>query len=134
MTVSANRISASMLRNHLSIVTVGWFDKRNLPPPTVEGYAPLLADLRDVTTESGDLPWFVLGLQHIVLTPSVTASSFANTRFAYTERESREIMAYVLKELAPDQALDPEGPAARVELQEMPRAEWLALRESQAPA
>lgn len=125
------RINATMLRDHLSTVTVGWFDNRNLPPPAVTSYAPLVAELRDEVTEAGNLPWFVLGLQHILVTPTLSASSFANTRFAYTEREARELMAYVLQELAPGQTPDPNGPAARVDLQEMPEKEWLALRESQ---
>jgi hypothetical protein len=131
MTAPSIRISASMVRDHLSIVTVGWFDDRNLPPPAVENYAPLVAELHEIVTESGDLPWFVLGLQHVLLTPSVSARGLANTRFAYSERESRELMAYVLKELAPGQVPDPKGPAARVDLQEMPRREWRALREGQ---
>jgi hypothetical protein len=37
-------------------------------------------------------------------------------------------MQYLVKELAPRQALDSKGPAARVDVQEMPRREWLVLR------
>ena len=62
-------------------------------------------------------------------TPAIAANELANTRFAYSEPETRALMAYVLARLGPAPAIGP------VTLEEMPTSAWLAIREEQpAPA
>ncbi len=126
MTASPARISASMLRDALSVVTVGWFDQRNLPPPTVEAYGPLIEDMRVRLEDSSDLPWFLAGLRHILNTPAFAANELANTRFAYTEPEARALMSYILATLGPAPSAGP------ITLEEMPPAAWRALRNDHA--
>lgn len=124
------RISASMLRSSLTPVTIGWFDKRHLPPPTVQGYAPLVDELRDRLATSADLPWLVLGLRHVLATPSIAAAELVNSRFGYSEREARELLAFIVTRLPP--VADPPDP---VELEPMEPQDWTALRSEQpAPA
>jgi hypothetical protein len=125
MTASPVRISASMLRDALSIVTVGWFDRRSLPPPTVEAYGPLIEDMRERLAAAGDLPWFLAGLRHVLDTPGMAANELANTRFAYTEPETRGLMSYILATLGPAPA------TGAILLEEMPPAAWRALRDKQ---
>ena len=84
-----------------------------------------------IVTGRGDLRWFVLGLQHILLDPAISPRSYVNNRYAYSDDDAREIMAYVLRELAPDAALGATGSASRVLLAEMPRRQWAGVRDSQ---
>ena len=128
MTASPVRISASMLRDALSIITVGWFDRRNLPPPTVEAYGPLIEDMRERLEVAGDLAWFLAGLQHVLDTPGMAANALANTRFAYTEPETRALMSYILTILGPAPAM------GTIALEEMAPDAWQALRNAASKA
>lgn len=125
-------ISAPMLRDHLAYLTVGYFDQRSVPPSSVEGYAEHVKQVRRSAERSGDLPWFILGLQYVMLTPSFDAGSLNEDGFAFSSEDMREIIAYVLKQIAPDGAPQPGGPASRVTLAEMDADEWRALRETQS--
>lgn len=128
MSASPLRISTSMLRDTLSMVTVGWFDTKHLPPATVEGYQPLIEEMGRRAADSGDLPWLLLGLRHVLATPSIEACELVNTRFAYSEREARDLLSYVVATLGTESstALPP------VVLEEMETEAWRVARNSQA--
>ena len=46
MSTTPLTISAPMLRDHLAYLTVGYFDRRSVPPSSVEGYAEHVKQVR----------------------------------------------------------------------------------------
>ena len=125
-------VSSSMLRDRLALVTVAWFNKNNVPPRDLSGYEALAQDLKEMLDELGDTPWFVLGLEHILLDPDPAAArGYVNTRYAYTDEAARSLLLYLLDKLAPGKTLDSSGPAAGVCLAEIEPEEWAQLRSSQ---
>lgn len=123
-------ISSSMIRRHLANLTVAWFNDRELPPADVADYAPMVAWVRNSAERAGDTPWFVLGLQHILHNPALSPAEFGNDRFSYTDTQMREIIGYVLQQMGAKDA--PPALLARVNLADIDREQWQALRGTQS--
>ncbi len=126
-------LSAPMMRKYLSYVTVGYFDQRDAPPPLLEGYAECVRDAGAAAERSGDLPWFILGLQHLLQNPGIDTRGFNPDGFSYSDEDLREIIGYMVLQLAPGgapAAAATDARAARVGFAELSPADWRSLRAS----
>lgn len=125
-------LSATMLRDHLAVLSVGWFNDHDVPPRDLSGYQPLIAELGELLDEVGDRPWFLLALEHVLVHGgAVSAREFVNDRYAYTDAAAEQLLRYVWQHLGGKGEPVPDGPAARAKLTAMERREWRKLRDEQ---
>lgn len=119
-------LSQTMLRRHLSPLTVGWFSQRDLPPAALAQYDEHREMVWASARRAGDLPWFALALRQVLGEPARALKPLTTDCYSFSEAQSRELLDYVLAG-APAEAAWP-GDVPAVELKEMDNAEWRALR------
>jgi hypothetical protein len=120
-------ISATMIKDHLSQLTDAWFASHDMPPSNVEAYADYADRVIQLAQASGDLDWFVLGLQHLLARPDIETSTFGDDSFSYTDQQMADILRFVLSR----KGASPNAAAAHaVQLQEMSDAQWEAMRKA----
>lgn len=126
-------VSAAMISDYLSYITVGYFADRHLPPEDLAGYAVCADQIRSAAAQRGDLPWLALGLRHILLNPAIDAREFNEDGFAFPEGQLREIIGFLLTWIAPGAALGTPDAAAEVSLVAMSAQEWTLQRARLSP-
>ena len=119
-------LSAGMVRNHLAQLTDAWFVHHTAPPPELSAYGPFADQVQLSATASGDGPWFVLALQHLLARPDLPVEDLGDDSYAYTDAQLRELFAFILQRMG--QPLQAAG-AAGVSVVEMSDSDWLAQRE-----
>jgi hypothetical protein len=118
-------ISTTMLRRHLSALTVGWFGDHEMPPADVSSYDDLARRVWLSAQRSGDEPWLALGLRHVLAQPDALATDLTNDSYAYSERQARVVLAHVLQHRpadSPDSPADPD--VAEITLQDLTQEAW----------
>lgn len=119
-------LSQTMLRRHLSPLTVGWFSQRDVPPAALAQYDEYRDMVWASARRAGDLPWFALALSHVLDAPGEALKPLTNDCYSFSEAQSRELLEYV-RQAAPEDARWP-GAHPVVRLEEMIPADWRALR------
>jgi hypothetical protein len=101
------KISSAMLIQHLSHVMKADFDEHRQsdrrPTRDKQKYRQCLNETVNSALQAGDAPWLTLGLQHIMITPSLDARVLNKDGFSYSNDALRDIYRDLLLILAPDE-------------------------------
>lgn len=125
------QISKQMVKYLLSYVTIGWFGDHEALAENTDDYAPYIADLRNVAERTNDLPWFKLGLEHLLTADDWDVRDYGAGEYAYSADEFRDLLYEIWSRLFPNERLVADD-VSDVELVNMSSDEWAELKKSRA--
>ena len=117
-------ISDSMTRYYLDSVTVGWFNRHDLPPDDVADYYDYVMDIQKSAQKHGDTEYLRVALEYLLSNPETDFERYDGGRYPYDSDDVREIIEYVLRTLWPDAAPIPAEELAKVKIVAVPLKDW----------
>ena len=125
-------IPESLINYYLSQVTVGYFNRNELPPEDLSGYDPQITRVEMLALSDDEMEPLKLGLEYLLGNPQIDCQAFNGGRYPFNDKRVREIIEYVWRSLWPDAEPIPPGGPPGVRLVKMPLADWRARRKAGA--
>jgi hypothetical protein len=83
------RISEYMINYYLDTVTVGYFNKNDLPPEDVRGYESLVGSMKLKAIKHGDLEYLHIAFAWLLANKGVDLVMFNGGRYPFDADEMR---------------------------------------------
>ncbi|GEN08201.1 hypothetical protein SAMN05443572_106374 [Myxococcus fulvus] len=122
------KVCTAMLRYHLGQVTLTYFVDHDEVPEDLGELDSYIETMRYGAQASGDLPWLLMGLRHLLHGPRVDLSAYGGGVFPLSDDDMRGIILRVLIRLDDRRAFS--APEVPVQLESMGGDLWRSYRDS----
>ena len=125
-------IPKHLIDAYLADITVGYFNRNDLPPDGVSGYSSCVGTLRLHAEHFADLEALKVAVDYLLAHPEIDTEQFAGGRYPYDDEEVREILRYAVATIWPGAA--PTAPEVLAEVRivgDLSLDEWRRQRRGQ---
>lgn len=110
------KVSRALLRDYLAHVTVAWFARHDLPPPSLDDYGPAIESIRARAQADGRWDELRIALDYVGAHPEIQPREFLTLTFPFSNAQLRELIAHVREYLYPFDEPTPADVLAAAEL------------------
>lgn len=120
------KISNPMIGFHLDHVILVYFVDHHEMPEDLGEFDSYIETMRHGAQAAGELPWLLLGLQHLINTPEIDLASYCRGGFPLNADDVRDILVHILCVLKAPGGL--ERPIMPITLDNITGEAWAAYR------
>ena len=117
-------ISQDMIEFYLSHVLDLAIAIHGAPPDKLKGYDRHIAEMAEKASRNGELDILRRGLEHILCTAEIEAAKLSHSDYSWPEKEVRQVLAYIRKQVWPSAGEIDQAEAATCSLVTQSLAAW----------